>query len=50
MMKNACENCENKGLRCYNANSPCYLHFCGEYPGTGHAPKKKEEGDKPQSR
>lgn len=35
----ACENCKG-GLRCLNMYSPCYLSYCGEYPGTG--PKQKD--------
>ena len=31
---NTCEGCKG-GFRCMNPNSPCYLYYCGEYPGTG---------------
>ena len=31
---NECKNCQGF-FRCYNKYSPCYLMYCGEYPGTG---------------
>lgn len=34
---NACKGCRG-GFRCYNSNSPCFLYYCGEYPGTGPEP------------
>lgn len=40
-MKNtACNNCKGS-LHCFNFNSPCYLNYCGIYPGTG--PRKDGE-------
>ena len=42
----ACRNCRG-GFHCYNEKSPCYLYYCGEYPGTGKfEPVTREEADK----
>ena len=45
-----CVGCNGGNLRCLNANSPCFMYFCGEYPGTGPRPKEEKGSDKPKSR
>ena len=40
---NPCEHCNAHNLHCPNPNSPSYLYYCGEYPGTGPEHKYVEK-------
>lgn len=43
-----CEGCKG-GLRCYVQSSPCYLMFCGAWPGAGPEypmQNKKKKGER----